>query len=72
MHGQTDEPAWCQVSVVVAALGAQGPASVLAEATDACFGAANFDHRLFAHFAKHIASKYAGASVVPGASVEGC
>jgi molecular chaperone DnaK (HSP70) len=53
-----------QSSVLLAAVTAAG-STLLSEASDVAFGAANFDDRLFRHFQAEIQQKYKG-EVKPG------
>jgi molecular chaperone DnaK (HSP70) len=53
-----------QTTVLLAAVNAEGH-SILSEASDASFGAANFDARLFQHFGDEIGKKH-GTTVKPG------
>lgn len=53
-----------QSSVLLAAVTAAG-STLLSEASDVAFGAANFDDRLFRHFQAEIQNKYKG-EVKPG------
>lgn len=59
-----------QSSVLLAAVTAAG-STLLSEASDVAFGAANFDDRLFRHFQAEIQQKYKG-EVKPGRWALGC